>query len=191
MALTNGKMVILDLCIFVIMSPVVCYICSDKFKSRWCIETKTCSLQTFFGKVLLFIWYLLNSCANVILMSLTFIESLIYARYILNTTIGQRGIHCSTMRLKSSNLLIRLGGYSVGNRVYVCLVTVVQSLSHDKLCWDTVDHSPPVSSFHGIFQARILEWVAISFSRRSSPPRDWTCVPCITRRKPMSALLLT
>ena len=30
----------------------------------------------------------------------------------------------------------------------------------------------PVSSVHGIFQARILEWVAISFSRRSSRPRD-------------------
>ena len=30
--------------------------------------------------------------------------------------------------------------------------------------------SPPGSSVHGIFQARILEWVAISFSRGSSPP---------------------
>ena len=34
----------------------------------------------------------------------------------------------------------------------------------------------PGSSVHGIFQARILEWVAISFSRRSSWPRDWTQV---------------
>ena len=32
------------------------------------------------------------------------------------------------------------------------------------------------SSVHGIFQARILEWAAISFSRRSSRPRDWTQV---------------
>ena len=32
------------------------------------------------------------------------------------------------------------------------------------------------SSVHGIFQARALEWVAISFSRRSSRPRDWTRV---------------
>ena len=31
---------------------------------------------------------------------------------------------------------------------------------------------PPGSSIHGIFQARILEWVAISFSRRSPRPRD-------------------
>ena len=35
------------------------------------------------------------------------------------------------------------------------------------------------SSIHGIFQARVLEWVAISFSRGSSQPRDWTQVSCI------------
>ena len=40
------------------------------------------------------------------------------------------------------------------------------------LC-DPVDCSPPGSSVHGILQARILEWVAISFSRGSSRHRDW------------------
>ena len=35
---------------------------------------------------------------------------------------------------------------------------------------DLMDCSPPGSSVHGTFQARILEWVAISFSRGSSPP---------------------
>ena len=49
------------------------------------------------------------------------------------------------------------------------------------LC-DCVDCSPPGSSVHGIFQARIVEWVAISFSRGSSPSRDWTCVSCIGRQ---------
>ena len=43
------------------------------------------------------------------------------------------------------------------------------------LC-DPVDCSPPGSSVHRILQARILEWVAISFSRGSSWPRDWTRV---------------
>ena len=43
------------------------------------------------------------------------------------------------------------------------------------LC-DPVDCSLPGSSVHGIFQARILEWVAISFSRGSSRPRDRTLV---------------
>ena len=37
-----------------------------------------------------------------------------------------------------------------------------------------MDCSPPGSSVHGISQARILEWVVISFSRGSSPPRDRT-----------------
>ena len=37
-------------------------------------------------------------------------------------------------------------------------------------------------SIHGIFQARILEWVAISFSRRSLWPRDWTQVSRIVGR---------
>jgi len=41
---------------------------------------------------------------------------------------------------------------------------------------DPMDYSPPGSSVHGILQARILEWVAISFSRASSWPRDQTCV---------------
>ena len=44
------------------------------------------------------------------------------------------------------------------------------------------DCSPPGSSVHGILQARILEWVAISFSRGSSRPRDRTCISCIDRQ---------
>ena len=40
----------------------------------------------------------------------------------------------------------------------------------------------PASSVHGIFQARILEWGAISFSRGSSLPRDWTWVSSIASR---------
>ena len=50
------------------------------------------------------------------------------------------------------------------------------------LC-DPVDGSPPGSSIHGILQARILECVAISFSRRSSRPRDRTRVSHIAGRR--------
>ena len=45
------------------------------------------------------------------------------------------------------------------------------------LC-NPIDCSPPGSSVHGILQARILEWVAISFSRGSSRPRNQTRVSC-------------
>ena len=41
-------------------------------------------------------------------------------------------------------------------------------------------YSMPDSSVHGISQARILEWVAIPFSRESSRPRAQTCVSCIS-----------
>ena len=50
------------------------------------------------------------------------------------------------------------------------------------LC-NPMDCSLPGSSVHGIFQARILEWVAISFSRRSSRPRDRTQVSRIVGRR--------
>ena len=46
------------------------------------------------------------------------------------------------------------------------------------LC-DPMDCSLPGSSVHGISQARTLEWVALSFSRRSSQPQDRTCVSCL------------
>ena len=50
------------------------------------------------------------------------------------------------------------------------------------LC-DPMDYSLPGFSVHGIFQARVLEWGAISFSRGSSRPRDWTQVSCIVGRR--------
>ena len=53
------------------------------------------------------------------------------------------------------------------------MCSVIQSCL--TLC-DPLGCSPPGSSVHGIFQARTLEWVAISFSRGSSWPRNWTCV---------------
>ena len=45
-----------------------------------------------------------------------------------------------------------------------------------------MDCSPPGSSVHGISQARVLEWDAISSSRGSSQRRDWTSVSCIAGR---------
>ena len=49
--------------------------------------------------------------------------------------------------------------------MYICVCLVAQSCL---TVYDSIDCSLPGSSVHGIFQARILEWVAISFSRRSS-----------------------
>ena len=60
--------------------------------------------------------------------------------------------------------------------------TVVPLLSCVQLFRDLMDCSPQGSSVHGISQARILEWVAISFCRGSSWPRDRTGISCIARQ---------
>ena len=61
-------------------------------------------------------------------------------------------------------------------RTYTCICCCLVT----KLCLTLLQlhglNSPSGSSFHGIFQARILEWVAISFSKGSSQPRDQTHV---------------
>ena len=49
--------------------------------------------------------------------------------------------------------------------------------------WDPMDCSLPGSSVHGIFQAIVLEWIAISFSSGSSQPRDGTQVSCFVDRR--------
>ena len=61
--------------------------------------------------------------------------------------------------------------------VCVCVCSVAQS---GPILCNPMDCSPPGFSVHGIFQARILEWIAISFSRGSSWPRDQTCVSYIS-----------
>ena len=63
--------------------------------------------------------------------------------------------------------------------VYVCIVLVTQSCL--TLC-DPMDSSLSGSSVHGIFQARILEWVVIPFFRESSQPRSWSQVSRIAGR---------
>ena len=58
----------------------------------------------------------------------------------------------------------------------------VELLSRIWLFCNPMDCSPPGSSVHGISQARILEWAAVSLSRGSSWPRDWTRVSCLANR---------
>ena len=55
----------------------------------------------------------------------------------------------------------------------VCACSVTHSFP--TVC-DPVDYSPPGSSVHGVLRTRILGWIAISSSRRSSRPRDQICV---------------
>ena len=72
----------------------------------------------------------------------------------------------------SSSMSHTYGKYSSSEVAQSCLT----------LC-DPMDCSPPGSLVHGIFQAWILEWVAISFSRGSSRPWDWIQVSSIVGRR--------
>ena len=86
---------------------------------------------------------------------------------------------------QSSYLMITVPWEHVSNLQYVCKMgTPSWEITHEcvlaaqsclTLC-DPMDCSSPGSSIHGILQARILEWVAIPFSRGSSRPRDRTQV---------------
>ena len=68
-------------------------------------------------------------------------------------------------------------GWWISWCVRICLV----AQSYVTLCYP-LDCSPIGSSVHGILQARILEWVAISSFRGSSQPKDWTRISCTAGR---------
>ena len=61
--------------------------------------------------------------------------------------------------------------------INMCACSVAQLCS--TLC-NPMDCNPPGSSVHGIFQARILDWVAMPSFRISSPPRNQTRVSCVS-----------
>ena len=69
----------------------------------------------------------------------------------------------------------------------ICSLCVRAGTQLCQTLWDPMDYSPPGSSVLVILQARILEWVSMPSSRRSSRPRDPThvsCISCIGRRVP-------
>ena len=83
-------------------------------------------------------------------------------------------------RVNSSQYFVDTEGYFSITKYHfeytkTCTVYIESEVTQTcpTLC-NPVDCSPPGSSVHGILQARILEWVAISFSRGSSQPSEWT-----------------
>ena len=81
----------------------------------------------------------------------------------------------------TQSILVYLTGIHISN-INTCEVKWKITQLCSTLFRVPMDYSPPSSSVHGILQARILEWVAISFSSRYSQPKDWTLVSCITGR---------
>ena len=82
---------------------------------------------------------------------------------------------------ESQTRLKQLSIHAFHTYVYViaCVHACSIAQSYSTLC-DLMDCSPPGSSVHEIFQARILEWVSISSSRGPSRIRGWTHVSCVS-----------
>ena len=120
-----------------------------------------------------------------------------------NTSISGNNLICSNMKLFVGSHLVA----TKSDHLSSCLTRRKQQLKNmwmtelhvwrtaecielyaAKLCQlcptlcDPIDSSPLGSSVYGILQARILEWVAIPFSRGSSQPKDGTRVSCIAGR---------
>ena len=78
------------------------------------------------------------------------------------------------------SITIEITIYSIAiyyHHLFVMCTILIQS--YPTLC-NPMDCCPRGSSVHGISQARVVEWVVISCSRGSSPPRDQTFVSCIS-----------
>ena len=85
-----------------------------------------------------------------------------------------QALQCGKTKKKLNSLFPNMKGIAYE----VCCAGCVQL--YLTLC-DPMDGSPPGSSVPEISQARILEWAAISFSRWSSGPWDWTSISCISK----------
>ena len=84
--------------------------------------------------------------------------------------------------VRSMNVLKSIAHFMSVN-IHIVEVTQLRLTLHNP-----INHTPPSSSVHGILQARILEWEAISFSKGSSWPQDWTWVSCTVGRFCLSYL---
>ena len=114
------------------------------------------------------LWFYVSSISsfNEKLTTLSFIRQFKFKIHF--PLLSHQRVHFSTIFLEST-------GYW-----YFSISEVTQSCP---TLGNSMDCSPPGSSVHGILQARILEWVAISFSRGSSWPRDQTQVSFIAGRR--------
>ena len=87
----------------------------------------------------------------------------------------------ASMAAKDQKGIQWLTGSGAGGPLFLLPMGVLVSQSCPVLC-DPIDCSPQGSSVHEILQARILEWVAMPFSRESSRPRDQTWISHIAIR---------
>ena len=110
--------------------------------------------------------YLLVKIVFFVCLSYSFFPSFDF-RHLLSTYYVPGTQFNTTVMVSSFNNLLEMKGLVAQPCLTLC---------------DPMDYSPPGFSVHGILQARILDWVAIPFSRQSSQPKDWSQVSCIAGR---------
>ena len=94
--------------------------------------------------------------------------------FLLMATLGQPGLYRIGSRILGTKFLY-------ADFILMLDILLILHVSSVTLC-DPMYCSLPGFSLHGIIPARILEWVAVSFSRGSSRPRDQTAVPALAGR---------
>ena len=131
-----------------------------------------------------FTWIFIITVCNSFVKVKNLIILQIFTLFCSSVFILQSRMYC----LKELFTLLMTSSFHIGTVkfsflfCYICLQWVKWNCSVVSDSCDPMGCNLPASSIHGIFQARILEWVAISFSRRSSQPRDWTQVSHIVGR---------
>ena len=106
---------------------------------------------------------------------------LLSVKFLLSWKKEEKKIECSSVVLRKWILMSYTLIYSLPESLYQIITLYEGVCVCVRLQWclslcSSMDCSSPGSSVHGIFQARIPEWVAISYSRGSSWPRDRTSV---------------
>ena len=124
-----------------------------------------------------------------LIVCLTVLHHILYVTvsYFLPSLILSQGSQCSLVKCLAERQQAVSGRGRIGTWIFWLVfsplpLVLAKSLQLCLTLCDPMDCSPLGSSVHGIFQARILEWVAVSFSRWSPWPRDRTWVSCTAGR---------
>ena len=113
----------------------------------------------------------------------TYLLSLLHLGHVLDAYNPQtkKQSYCKELSVKLTyQLQAPIGIHLLSKWTLTCVCMHAQSLQPCPTLFDPIVCRPPGSLVHGLLQARILQWVAIPFSRGSSRPRDGTCISSVS-----------
>ena len=94
------------------------------------------------------------------------------------------GVSCIAGKFFTNWAIMEARLHNISSKIdkfyWVLLQANASMLSHSLNLCDSMDCSLPGSSVHGIFRARILEWIAMPSCSGSAQPRDWTHISCVS-----------